>query len=607
MRQARPAGDAALLVEADGVAARLASAIRARQFEAVLDVIPGARTVLVTTEPGSWDLGELASLILALALPAPVAGGSARAEIPVVYDGPDLAEVARLTGLDPAGVIARHQAAEYTVGWMGFSPGFGYLTGLDSALHGVQRLARPRLSVPAGSVAIAGGLACVYPVTSPGGWRLLGRTSTRIWDPGREPPALLEPGTRVRFRAVADLDATLTPSATSVPSATPDVPDASPRPADRPDSEQRGRFSVDTTENRPRYGEPEAGTGAGAGTGTGPETVIEVIRPGALATIQDLGRTGLGHLGVPRSGAADAASLRLANRLAGNAQDAAGIEITLGRAALRFADAALVAVTGAPAGLTVTGGQGGPPQTAEFGTAFSVGAGSVLRVAAPAAGLRTYLAVRGGIDVPAVLGSRSSDLLSGLGPAPLRAGDLLRVGSVPPAAQSPRTGTPTAPMTAGTAAAAQASAGAAGPASAAPGTVTPGTVTPGTVAPGRGRAGAGGAVRLRVLAGPRDDWFGAGALAVLCGGAAYAVTAASNRTGLRLDGPALQRAREDELPSEGMVAGALQVPPDGMPILLLADHPVTGGYPVIAVVRSADISLAAQLRPGQLIRFTLSQ
>ena len=96
--------------------------------------------------------------------------------------------MARLTGLDPAGVIARHQAAEYTVGWMGFSPGFGYLTGLDSALHGVQRLARPRLSVPAGSVAIAGGLACVYPATSPGGWRLLGRTSTRIWDPGASRP-----------------------------------------------------------------------------------------------------------------------------------------------------------------------------------------------------------------------------------------------------------------------------------------------------------------------------------------------------------------------------------------------------------------------------------
>jgi allophanate hydrolase subunit 2 len=109
-----------------------------------------------------------------------------------------------------------------------------------------------------------------------------------------------------------------------------------------------------------------------------------------------------------------------------------------------------------------------------------------------------------------------------------------------------------------------------------------------------------------VLAGPRADWFGAGALAVLCGGA-YTVTAASNRTGLRLDGPALPRTGDAELPSEGLVTGALQVPPDGMPILLLADHPVTGGYPVIAVVRSADLGLAAQLRPGQLVAFTLSQ
>jgi KipI family sensor histidine kinase inhibitor len=524
MRQARPAGDAALLVAADGVAARLASAIRARRLPAVLDVIPGARTVLVSTEPGSWDLGELARAVGSLPLPAAAAGRTGLAEIPVVYDGPDLAEVARLTGLDTAAVIARHQAALYTVGWLGFSPGFGYLTGLDPALAAVQRLARPRLSVPAGSVAIAGGLGCVYSVTSPGGWRVLGRTSTRIWDPGREPPALLEPGMRVRFRAVAELDTPLAP----------------------PGPKQRG---------------PGSGSGS----------VIEVIRPGPLATIQDLGRAGLGHLGVPCSGAADSASLRLANRLTGNSESAAGLEITLGRAELRFAGDALVAVTGAPTRLTMAGGPGGP-QEAQFGTAFDVAAGSVLRLAAPAAGVRTYLAVRGGIDGPVVLGSRSSDLLSGLGPSPLRAGDALRIGAAPAAGQLPRADSPAQLPFSGRMA---------GP-------------------------GTGGVALLRVVTGPRDDWFGAGALEVLCGGA-YTVTAASNRTGLRLDGPAPARRRADELPSEGMVTGALQVPPDGMPILLLADHPVTGGYPVIAVVRSADLSLAAQLRPGQQIAFAVSR
>jgi allophanate hydrolase subunit 2 len=180
-----------------------------------------------------------------------------------------------------------------------------------------------------------------------------------------------------------------------------------------------------------------------------------------------------------------------------------------------------------------------------------------------------------------VLGSRSSDLLSGLGPGPLRAGDRLRIGAAAPAGQPP---------------------------GAAPAGQPPGADSP--AQPGlSGRAampGAGGVTQLRVVPGPRADWFGAGALAVLCG-EAYTVTAASNRTGLRLDGPALRRARAAELPSEGLVTGALQVPPDGMPILLLADHPVTGGYAVIAVVRSADIGLAAQLRPGQRIRFAVSR
>ena len=202
-----------------------------------------------------------------------------------------------------------------------------------------------------------------------------------------------------------------------------------------------------------------------------------------------------------------------------------------------------------------------------FDAAFGVPAGALLRIGAPAAGLRTYLAVRGGVDVPAVLGSRSADLLSGLGPAPLRAGELLPLGSAGPA-----------------------------------GAIDTPAPRPGPV---RGVARTGPA-ELRVRPGPRDDWFAPGAIELLCG-SDYTVTPASDRTGVRLDGRALPRAsgRTGELASEGVVTGALQVPPDGRPILLLADHPVTGGYPVLAVVRSADIGLAAQLRPGHRVRFTL--
>ena len=156
--------------------------------------------------------------------------------------------------------------------------------------------------------------------------------------------------------------------------------------------------------------------------------VIEVVRPGPLATVQDLGRPALGHLGVPRSGAADAASLRRANQLAGNPPGAAGLEFTLGRAVLRFSRDALAAVTGAAAAVTLASGPDQEPAAVPFDAAFGVPAGALLRIGAPAVGLRTYLAVRGGVDVPAVLGSRSADLLSGLGPALLRAGDLLPLG-----------------------------------------------------------------------------------------------------------------------------------------------------------------------------------
>jgi biotin-dependent carboxylase-like uncharacterized protein len=502
----------------------------------VLDVVPGAQTVLVRAEPGCWQLDDLTAAVLALAgggqaSPAalPAAGSAASSggvlEIPVSYDGADLASVAALTGLSVAEVIARHQAGEYRVGWLGFMPGFGYLTGLDPVLAAVPRLVTPRVSVPAGSVAIAGGLTAVYPAGSPGGWQLLGRSDIRLWDASRRPPAALEPGMRIRFRAVDsgrqlnDLEAS-----------------SSYQMLSRPDHRARS---------------------------------VEILRPGPLATVQDLGRPGLAHLGVPPSGAADQASLRLANRLVGNTEDAAGLEITLGGAMLRFIEPAVIAVTGARAGLQLLP-PGGPPAALPQGTASQVSAGSVLRFAgAPAIGLRSYLAVAGGIDIPAVLGSRATDLHARLGIRPVQAGDLLPVGEPAPAGH---------PDTAS----------------------SPGTAS--SLADRRTPVPAAGQVIvLHAVAGPRDDWLGQDAVKVLAG-SEYAVTTASNRTGLRLSGPALPAGNRGELPSEGMVTGAIQVPPDGQPIVLLADHPTTGGYPVIAVLQSADIGIAAQLRPGQRVR-----
>jgi biotin-dependent carboxylase-like uncharacterized protein len=282
--------------------------------------------------------------------------------------------------------------------------------------------------------------------------------------------------------------------------------------------------------------------------------MIEVLRPGPLTTVQDLGRPGYAHLGVGRSGAADRASLRLANRLVGNPEGAAALEITLGGFAARFGARTVVAVTGAPAPVRLAGRGVAPYGPVE------VGPGDEVELGLPARGTRTYLAVRGGLDVPAVFGSRSTDLLGGLGPPAVEAGTRLAVGAW-------TAGFPIVDL--------------------APVPDLPAELV------------------LPARAGPRADWFTPAALDLL-GTRPFEVSAASNRVGLRLSGPPLRAAGARELPTEGLVEGALQVPPNGQPILMLADHPVTGGYPVIAVVDEAGIPLAAQARPGDRIRFRLA-
>jgi biotin-dependent carboxylase-like uncharacterized protein len=278
---------------------------------------------------------------------------------------------------------------------------------------------------------------------------------------------------------------------------------------------------------------------------------LEVLAPGPLTTIQDLGRPGYAHWGVPWSGAADRASARLANRLVGNPEGAACLEVTLGGLRLRVDADVLVATTGAPC--PVTAGE----RTVGDHAVVTVRAGEELTLGPPDRGLRTYLAVRGGIDVPPVLGSRATDVLGGVGPAPLAAGHRLPVGAL--------------------------------------------TVTHPPVDRAPVPAPAAGEVELRVRLGPRADWFTRAAGEALLAGA-WVARPDSNRIALRLTGPELERQVLQELPSEGVVRGSLQVPPSGSPSIFLADHPVTGGYPVIAVVLDEDVDRAAQVRPGQRIR-----
>jgi biotin-dependent carboxylase-like uncharacterized protein len=270
--------------------------------------------------------------------------------------------------------------------------------------------------------------------------------------------------------------------------------------------------------------------------------MITVVRAGPLTTVQDRGRPGFAHLGVPRSGALDAPALRRANALVGNRATAAGLETTLMGCALRFAEPARVAITGAAAVVKI--------DKEPVGTMpVDVPAGALLDIGRATRGVRSYLAVAGGIAVEPVLGSRSTDTLSGLGPPPLADGMTLPIGTDA-------------------------------------GGLTP---EPAEAIPDD--------LVLGVRLGPRDDWFVTAELFAT----PYLISPVSNRVGCRLAGTALTCTRAGELPSEGMVLGAIQVPPNGQPLIFLADHPTTGGYPVIGVVD--DVTPLAQARPGAKVRF----
>jgi biotin-dependent carboxylase-like uncharacterized protein len=276
--------------------------------------------------------------------------------------------------------------------------------------------------------------------------------------------------------------------------------------------------------------------------------MIEIVNQGIGSSFQDLGRLGLSHLGVGRSGAADRPSHGLANRLVGNEESATAIE-SCGGLSMRLHQPAVVAVTGAHGMIDV---RHGPPMAVNGVEHLPAGAEIILR--APDGGMRYYVAVRGGLEVDAVLGSRSFDTLAGLGPA-LRAGMRVAIGP------DPKT-----PIT------------------------TDFGVRPPLTA------------LIHLSEGPRRDWFTSEAWTLLIT-QPYIVSPSGNRVGARLTGPPLERVAIRELLSEGLVEGAIQVPPDGQPIVMLADHPVTGGYPVIAVVAPYHLPSVVQARPGTALRF----
>ena len=477
------------------------------------DVVAAARTVLLVLD--SPSAVRAAMELLRTADPTatssdPVTGTARTVTVDVVYDGPDLGTVAELLGTTVNGVVRHHTSTTWTGAFGGFAPGFTYCVGRD--VPSVARRDTPRTAVPAGAVGLAGEFSAVYPRRSPGGWQVIGTSATPVWDPSADEPAMIRPGDRVVYRAVRQR-VEVCPAAPSAPSA--------------------------PSEPSPVAASQDAPT-------------LTLTDTGLLTLVQDAGRPGHGGSGVTPSGAADMASAQVANDVVGNPPGAAVLE-NIGGLSLTVdggADA-VVAVTGAVAPVTVDG------RACGLARPLLLTAGSTVTVGPAATGLRSYVAVRGGFRCDGeVLGSVSTDILSGLGPRPLSPGDPVVAGDAP--LRPTRTGT------------------------------NPLRVPD----------------VLRVVAGPRDTWFTDGVATLT--GREWTVSPSSDRVGVRLSGPTVRRcANRDgqELPSEGMVAGSVQVAPDGHPVLFLRDHAVTGGYPVIATVITEDLDAAAQLVPGATVRF----
>lgn len=403
-------GDRALLVylgdqidpEVNARVHALAMALKQKGHPAVVEVTPSYHAILIEYDPVRIRPDQVEAVVASAA-----SAGSAQVqtaqtvEIPVLYGGeagPDLEAVAAHAGLSASEVVQRHSTPLYRVYCLGFSPGFSYLGGLDSAIH-TPRLAEPRIKVPGGSVGIGGAQTGIYPAPSPGGWQLIGRTPLRLFEPHRDPPALLDPGDNIRFVPI-----------------TPE------------------RFAELEAENARAVSHPaEYAEG---------KTGLRILQPGLATTVQDLGRRGYMAYGVPVAGAADYRSLMIGNWLLGNRARAGALEITMVGPEIEFTGPSAFCLTGAPVPAELIPADGGQPRPVPGWTALLASPGDRLRIGTMEQGCRSYLCIAGGCDLPPLLGSVSEDLFGKIGPfgRPLKAGDWLPTGLPlhPPAALAGR-------------------------------------------------------------------------------------------------------------------------------------------------------------------------
>ena len=480
----------------------------------IVEMIPAATTILIYFDHLNTEVSELLPWIKSQKIELQQQHFMQEVVIDLIYDGPDLHHVAELLGITVSEVIHRHSNSCWNVAFIGFAPGFGYLNSPDRPFGSIPRLSSPRKKIQAGSVALAGEYTGIYPKDSPGGWQLIGSTPQQMWDIHRDPPALLRAGDQVVFH-----DITHHPSHVVVP-------------------EMKVAWQLE------QYLQP----------------VFELLQTGLQSLVQDQGRAQKAALGVGRSGAMDQTALFQANRIVGNPDDAAVIEVLNGGLKLKVLQPTLVAITGAESNIWVSYAGKTKVKVPDY-LPIALDSGDLIYIDSPQAGLRHYLAIRGGIAAEKILGSASFDTLAELGTPPLKPHDFIYSADLP---------------------------------------VT--SVLVNEIRLER-LPKVGDVIEVDVILGPRTDWFAPESLSHFFQ-QQWLVTQESNRIGLRLSAELpLQRQIHDELASEGTCTGALQIPSNGQPVLFMNDHPLTGGYPVLGAVANYHLDCIAQIPPGCLIQF----
>ncbi|SDB94244.1 5-oxoprolinase subunit B/C family protein [Acinetobacter boissieri] len=492
--------------------------LQRNNHSAIVDMIPAEKTILIQFSVFKTTQKQLISWLSQQHIQHEHTVQGTEVIIAANYEGEDLAQVAELLGVTTQEVIKRHTQHVWKVAFIGFAPGFGYLNCEQRPFGSIPRLSTPRKRIVAGAVALAGEYTGVYPKDSPGGWQLIGHTAETMWDIHRDPPALLLPGNSIVFKEAKHV-------------AQVSVPDHI--------------IKHDAEAHKPL---PIA------------RGILKILNAGMQTLVQDRGRIGKFAMGVGVGGALDVGAMQAANQCVGNALNDAVLEILNGGFKAQVQSPTVIAITGAISTCVIEYADGTVAEVS-CGQAIALDAGDTIEIKRPQAGLRNYLAIRGGVLAEKILASYSFDTLAELGPKPLSTGDEVAVGQSPKQAVSTDSKPPKClPQSKDT-------------------------------------------VVLDIVLGPRADWFEAESLETLLN-QLWKVSNDINRVGLRLQGEvALKRTQHQELSSEGTVTGALQIPPSGQPVLFMNDHPLTGGYPVIATVAHYHLDLVAQIPAGCLIKF----